>query len=280
VRQRTYIEPSAAALADGSPTGLALTILVLNTSTASAVTAYIDNVRIYRTAMPDDLAWGGAKVAIAGRPDVQVGTRLREYVDPTIGNPLSGQTLKGNFEGGAGAIGPTSSTTNGNANGWFHSNASLPTGVTALVGPSAVATRIEAGDLNWLEVSFTGAAAGATAVIRTRQLTSAATAGPVFAEGIYVLSADFHTASSTSPAVNLAFTDEGFLTFGYFSVSQGTNGAIRRIRIPASMRDLDKLTYLASFVATSASTPAGHLDNVAVDMVNDLTEYNDESLFN
>jgi len=280
VKQRSYIEPSAAALADGSPSGLEVTIMVTNAS-ASTLKVYVDNVRIYKTAMPDDLAWGGAKVAIAGRPSMEVGTRVREYCDPSIANALAGQPFYGNFEKASGAIGPNSNFANGNLNGWFHSGTALPTGVTATVDTSAVATRIEAADLNWLTVNFSGAAAGAVATVRSRQLTSASTVGPVFAPGIYVMSLDYQTPSGVGvPACNLSLTDDGFLTFGFFSIAQGTNGAVRRIRVPVSMRDLDKLTYLFNFVSASTSTQTVHIDNVQADLVNDLTEYNDASLFN
>jgi len=282
VRQRIYIEPSAAGLADGAgiPDGLGLTVLALNTS-ASAVNVYFDNVRIYKTAMPDDLAWGAAKVAISGRPDVSVGARVREYVDPSIGGALAGQPLAGNFENGTGAITSNASTINGNANGWFHQGASLPAGMTATVNTSLVSTRIEAGDDSWLEVSFNGSAVGASGVVRSRQLTPASTVGPVFAPGTYVLSADYQTPSGVAvPTTLLGITDDGFLTFAYFSNGNGTNGAIRRVRVPVAFRDLDKPNYLFGFASSSTSTQTVHIDNVQLDLVNDLTEYNDINLFN
>jgi len=275
VRERAYIEPSAAGAADGATLdGLQVTILAENFST-NAVTVFIDNVRVYKTAMPDDLAWGNAKIAIAGRPDVSVGSRIREYVDPTAGTALDGQAFYGNFEKASGAIGPNSATTLGNANGFFHSG-SLPAGMTASVDtPSAIATRIEAGDLNWLTVNFTAAAGQ---IIRTRQMTPSNVAGPLFAPGIYVLSADYHTpVQTTNPTLTMGITDNGFQTFAYFTNMQGTNGAIRRIRVPAALRDLDKLTYIFGYSATGACST--HLDNVQCDLVSDLLEYNDSSLF-
>jgi hypothetical protein len=281
VRLRMYIEPSATGVLDGAGTtdGLGLTVLAINPS-ASAVNVYFDNVRIYRTAMPDDLAWGTAKIAIAGRPDVSVGARVREYIDPSIGGALAGLPFAGNFENGSGAVGPNSSTTNGNANGWFHSGASLPAGMSATVNTSAVSTRIEAGDDSWLEVSFNGSAAGASGVVRSRQLTPANTVGPVFAPGTYVLSADYQTPAGVGvPTTLLSLTDDGFLTFAYFSNGQGTNGALRRVRVACAMRDFDKLIYLFGFASTSTSTQTVHIDNVQVDKINDLTEYNDINLF-
>lgn len=281
IRQRMYIEPSANGIADGPgvPDGLALTILAINTS-ANPVNVYFDNVRIYQTAMPDDLAWGNAKVAIAGRPDVSVGTRIREFVDPSLSIAQAGQALYGNFENGTGAIGPNTSAANGNANGFFHQGGALPTGMTATVNTSVVATRIEAGDLNWLEVGFNGAAAGTGAVIRSRQLTPSSSVGPLFAPGVYVLSADYQTPNGVAAPITLmGLTDDGFLTFSYFTNAQGTNGAIRRVRVPAAMRDLDKLAYLLSFVSSTTSVQTAHVDNVQCDLVNELTEYNSAELF-
>jgi hypothetical protein len=280
IRMRAYIEPSATGLADGTgiPDGLGLTILAINEA-ATPVNVYIDNVRIYTTALPDDLAWGNAKVAIAGRPDVSVGTRVREYVDPSLAL-LPGQNVYGDFENGTGAIGPNATTTGGNANAWFHQGASLPTGMTATVNTSAVATRIEAGDANWLEVSFSGAAVGAAGQIRTRLMTPASTVGPLFAPGVYVMSLDYQTPSGVAaPTVLTGITDDGFKTFAYFSNANGTNGALRRVRVAATMRDLDKLIYLYGFASVSASTQTCHIDNVQVDLVNDMTEYMDISLF-
>jgi hypothetical protein len=275
VRERAYIEPSAAGAADGTTLdGLQVTILAENFST-NAVTVYLDNVRVYRTAMPDDLAWGSAKIAIAGRPDVSVGSRIREFIDPDAGTALDGQAFYGNFENASGAIGPNSATTLGNANGFFHSGA-LPAGMTATVNSSAIATRIEAGDANWLEVQFT--AAGGQ-IVRTRQLTPSNVSGPLFAPGLYVLSADYQTPASqaVNPSLTMGITDNGFQTFAYVTNLQGTNGAIRRIRIPAALRDVDKLAYIFGYSATGASI--SHLDNVQCDLVSDLVEYNDTSLF-
>jgi hypothetical protein len=285
VRQRMYIEPSATALADNGPSipdGLGVTILVANTS-ANPVSVYIDNVRVYRTAMPDDLAWGNAKIAITGRPDVSVGSRIREYVRNQGGPiPLDGQALYGNFENGTGAIGPNLDYANGNANGFHFSGAALPSGVTASVAsPSLPATRIEAGDNNWLEVNFVSAALGASAVIRTRDLVPTSGTGTFFAPGQYVLSADYQTPVGVgAPITLMGITDNGFLTFSYFTSSTATNGAIRRVRVPVSMRDLDVLTYLMGFVSSSSTTSqTAHVDNMQCDLVNDLTEYNDSSLF-
>jgi hypothetical protein len=278
IRMRAYIEPSAAGLADVALSGLGLTILTINEA-ATPVNVYIDNVRIYQTALPDDLAWGNAKVAIAGRPDVSVGTRVREYVDPALALQ-PGQNVYGNFENGAGAIGPNATTTGGNANAWFHAGSALPTGMTATVNTSVVATRIEAGDTNWLEVSYSGAAVGAAGQVRTRLMTPSSTAGPLFAPGVYVMSLDYQTPSGVAAPTTLAgITDDQFKTFAYFSNAQGTNGAIRRVRVAAAMRDLDKLIYLFGFASVSTSTQTCHVDNVQVDLINDMTEYMDFSLF-
>jgi hypothetical protein len=274
-----YIEPSASGLADGTPNGLQVTILCINTS-VNPVSVFVDNVRVYKTAMPDDLAWGNAKVAIAGRPDVSVGTRVREYVDPSVAL-LPGQPLYGNFENGTGAMGPNATVTGGNANAFLIQNpGTLPSGMTALVTTSVVATRIEAGDANWLEIGFNATAVGAGATIRSRQLTPANTVGPLFAPGTYVLSADYHTPSGlAAPTTLLGITDDGFKTFAYFTHRQGTNGAVRRIRVPAAMRDLDKLAYLFTFVSTTTSAQTAHIDKVQCDLVNELTEYNSAELF-
>jgi hypothetical protein len=278
IRMRAYIEPSAAGLADVALSGLGLTILTINEA-ATPVNVYIDNVRIYQTALPDDLAWGNAKVAIAGRPDVSVGTRVREYVDPALALQ-PGQNVYGNFENGTGAIGPNATTTGGNANAWFHSGSALPTGMTATVNTSVVATRIEAGDTNWLEVSYSGAAVGAAGQVRTRLMTPSSTAGPLFAPGVYVMSLDYQTPSGVAAPTTLAgITDDQFKTFAYFSNAQGTNGAIRRVRVAATLRDLDKMIYLFGFASVSTSTQTCHVDNVQVDLINDMTEYMDFSLF-
>jgi hypothetical protein len=282
IRMRTYIEPTAAGLADGvgQPDGLGVTIMAIN-DVATAVNVYIDNVRIYRTAMPDDLAWGSAKVAIAGRPDVSVGSRIREFIDTAAPAPLNGAAFYGNFENGSGAVGAPASVTNGNANGWLVQGGTLPSGVTASVAASVAATKIRAGDANWLEVSFNAAAVGATGIIRSRNLKASA-GGAAFSPGLYVMSLDYQTPSGASavPTVLTAITDDNFRTYAYLSTASGTNGAIRRVRVPAALRDLDAIQYLYGFVSSSASiSQVCHIDNVQADLINDKTEYNDASLF-
>lgn len=288
VKMRAYIEPSANGLADAAANqqGLGVTLIPANLSTAGGVNLYVDNVKIYKSALPDDLAYGNAKIAFAGRPDVSVGTRVRAYVDPSLSfGGFEGDLIYGNFERGTGAITTGAGFTGGNINGWFAGNV-YATGVSASVGASIAATKLEAGDANWLSITFAAtnnaASSGLPAVVRTRRMAPVSSGPDEFAPGLYVVSADIHTNSGAAnpPAAFLVTSDKTFLTYGYVIVGGGTNGAVRRLRSAVAMRNNNFM-----IIQLAASQPSDnlagelHVDNVQVEQIADSAVYTDFSLF-
>lgn len=288
VRMRAYLEPSANGLADAAANqqGLGVTLIPANLSTAGGVDLYVDNVKIYKSALPDDLAFGNAKIAFAGRPDISVGTRVRAYVDPSLSfGGFEGDLVYGNFERGTGAISTGTGFTGGNINGWFAGNV-YATGVSASVGASIAATKLEAGDANWLSITFAAtnnaASSGLPAVVRTRRMAPVSSGTTEFAPGLYVISADIHTNSGATnpPAAYLVTSDKTFLTYGYLITSGGTNGAVRRLRSAVAMRNNNFLIIqLAASQASDNLAGELHVDNVQVEQIADSSVYTDFSLF-
>jgi hypothetical protein len=290
VRMRAYLTPSAAALLDAANAnqrGVSVTFIAQNNSTAASaggVDLFIDNVKVYKSAFPDDLAWGNAKIAFAGRPDISVGSRVRSYVDPNAGLPTNGgDPIFGNFERGTGAIATGTTFAGGNVNGWFYGN-TPPTGVSASVGASVASTKVESADANWLSVTFaaTNSATSAPAVVRTRRMAPVSSGPDEFAPGVYVLSADVHTNSGATnpPAGYLVLSDKSFKTYGYAIMSGGTNGVVRRLRSAVAMR-VNNVMIIQLAASQPANNLAGeiHFDNVQVDKIEDAAEYFDYSLF-
>lgn len=295
VRVRTYLEPSAAALADAAAAnqeGLAMRFIVYNVSSAGAVKLYVDNVKIYKTALPDDLAFGNAKIAFAGRPDISVGSRIRAYVDPTLNfSGFEGDPVYLNFENGTGALATGTAFTNGNANGWFLGN-TPPTGATASVGASISATKVEAADANWLTMSLAAtnnsASAGVGFIARTRRMAPVSVGTTEFTPGVFVLSSDVHTNSGATnpPNSTLVLSSKDFRTFGFAILQKqgdnagGTNGAVRRLRLPVSMRNNNKLIVQVAVGQASDNLQGDiHFDNVQIDHIQDSAVYADFSLF-
>lgn len=286
---RVYLEPSAEGLADSAAPGIFPIIVALNqdaggTPLTNPVSVYIDNVKVYETVSPEDLSFAAAKVdAIPSRPDVAVGTARKQiYVNPSLANVLAGQPLYGNFEAGTGAV---TGTTAGGANGWLTVLAAPGTSAS-VVGTSASTTRIEQGDANWLELDFNGTQAIDSAVaVQSRQLTPSNQTNVFWQPGTYVLSVDLETpaAQTTSNDAYIIIQDNGFQSFAYTVIDQPTNGAIRRVRLPYTFRDVDILQI--SLAGVTGSDDAGfsgqiHFDNVMLEYLDDApAEYNDESLF-
>jgi hypothetical protein len=288
IKIRAFIEPTAEDLADVATNGGIYPIIIALNKGAAAhanpVKVYVDNVRVYKTVAPDDLQFGGAKVAaIPSRPEVTVGSRQPMYVNPALTNPLAGLPIYGNFENGTGAVQDNSVTTGANANGWVLSGGANP-GITASIVATAVpATRIEAGDQNWLEFSFSGTQALGSSIVQTRQMTPSSTSGVLWTPGVYVLSADLQTPTgqTSKPQVYITITDNGFQTFGYSVMRQTTDGAIRRVRVPVTFRDVDIFQILLGGVDPTGASVTGtaHLDNVMLDLIDDRQVYTDQSLF-
>jgi len=285
-KMRVYMEPSADAAASGVyPILLAQNVNNALAPLANPVSIYVDNVKFYETVSPEDLSFAAAKVAaIPSRPDVAVGTaRKQMYANPAL--TMGGTPLYGNFEAGVGAFGAGAVTTGGNANAWVLEvqPAGTTVSVVATAGPT---TRIESGDANWLEIAYDGTAGpGATAGIRSRQLTPSDTAGPLFQPGTYVLSADFETpaAQGSAPYAYFILQDNGFQSYSYQIIGNPTSGAVRRVRVPYTFRDLDilQIVLVGQDKAAGGFNGQIHFDNVMLEYLDDAPlEYNDEALFN
>lgn len=283
---RVYIEPTAEAVTEG---GVFPVLIAQNTDNtlqplAGAVSIYVDNARFYETVSPEDLSFAAAKVdAIPSRPEVAVGTaRKQMYVRQGIN--MAGAPVYGNFENGIGTFDVGTVTTGANANAWVLAQADA--GSTASVNASsAAATRIESGDANWVEVNFNGSgAAGATAGIRTRDLSTSDTATVAWQPGTYVLSCDIETPATqgSSPYAYVILQDNGFQSYAYQVSDVPTTGTVRRVRIPYTFRDVDVLqVVLAGQDLAGAFSGSVHFDNVMLEYLDDAPiQYNDESLFN
>jgi hypothetical protein len=291
LKVRLYIEPSAEALADTTPGGLTPVIVAINGNEATlanpdAVDVYVDNVRVYRTAMPDDIAFGSGKVD-TGRDAaaLSVGSRKRLYVDPALSNALAGSPLYGNFEAGTGAMAAAGTTTGGNVNGWVRVGAGAAGIVASVVSGANYDTTIEENDTNWLEFAMDGSStAGQATIVRTRNVTPTDVDSPsnVWGTGLYVLSGDYHTSSSTDkdPQMYLGILDNGAQTYAYATYMVRTSNAVRRVRVPFAFRDLDYMQVLLAVVdAEGGTSGAVHFDNIMVDMLQDNVAYTDFSLF-
>jgi hypothetical protein len=288
---RVYLEPSAQGLADSSTPGIYPIIIGLNKDNAdqplaNPVSIYVDNAKVYKTVSPEDLSFAADKVAaIPSRPDVAIGTaRKHIYVDPNGANALAGNPVYGNFEGATGVLGAGSSTTGANATGWFEVR-SAAGGTSEIVNTSASTTRIESGDSNWLQIDFDGTQAnGSIVAAQSRITTPSDQTGVYWQPGTYVLSADLETPAAQSNSVDayIIAQDNGFISFGYQVIRQPTTGAIRRVRVPITFRDVDLLSFVlaADTTAVPGFTGQIHFDNVMVEYLNDAPmQYNDEALF-